>query len=212
MNDYQVVGESITKSFGRRLVFKDVNFSFPEPGIYGIAGCNGSGKSTLVKIIAGIISPTQGKVKHSFSEKNILPEDLHKYTGFVAPYLILYDEFSAEENLRYFAEIRGIVFNKEKIDALFKRFSLYERRHDLVKGYSSGMKQRLKYIFAFMHSPKIILLDEPVSNLDSSGKEVVYKIIKEVSVTKIVVIASNEESDLAYCKDIIYVENFRNKG
>jgi ABC-type multidrug transport system ATPase subunit len=212
MSDYQAIGISLTKSFGRRLVFKDVNFSFQQPGAYGIAGCNGSGKSTLIKIIAGIISPTKGKVEHSFNEKIILPEDLHKYIGFVAPYLVLYDEFSAEENLRYFAEIRGIEYTKEKIDGLFKRFSLYERRHDLVKGYSSGMKQRLKYIFAFMHSPQIVLLDEPVSNLDSSGKEIVYDMIKELSVTTIVVIASNEESDLTHCKEIIYIENFWNNG
>lgn len=209
MSNYQLKGESVTKTFGRRLIFSDINFSYANPGIYGIAGCNGSGKSTLVKIIAGIISPTKGKVLHYSSGKIIEQENLHNYIGFVAPYLILYDEFSAEENLHYFADIRGIEYNKNRIDALLKKFSLYERRNDIVKGYSSGMKQRLKYIFALMHSPELILLDEPTSNLDSSGKEVVYEIIKEAAVTSIVVVASNEENDLSFCKEIVYIEKFK---
>lgn len=209
MSNYQLKGESVAKSFGRRLIFSGINLSYAEPGIYGIAGCNGSGKSTLVKIIAGIISPTKGKIEHYFNGKLIEQENLHDFIGFVAPYLVLYDEFSAEENLRYFADIRGIEYNKDRIDDLLKKFSLFERRLDVVKGYSSGMKQRLKYIFALMHSPELLILDEPTSNLDAAGKEVVYEIIKEVSVTSVVVVASNEENDLSFCKEIVYIEKFK---
>jgi heme exporter protein A len=209
MNNYQLSGENVTKTFGRRLVFKDLNFSYFNNGIWGIAGPNGSGKSTFVKIIAGIISPTRGKIKHSIDEKNVEGESLHNFIGFVSPYLVLYDEFTAEENLNYFSMVRGIEYNKEKIDFLLNEFLLYERKNDLLKSYSSGMKQRMKFIFALMHSPKVIILDEPTSNLDTKGKETVYKLINDESATSIIVIASNEENDLSLCNEIIKLENYK---
>jgi heme exporter protein A len=210
MNNYLLKAENVTKSFGRRLIFKNINFEISNSGTLGISGANGAGKSTLVKIIAGINSPSAGNVIHKVDNKEITFEKLHNFIGFVSPYLVLYEEFSAWENLTFFAEIRNTPFNKEKIGYLFNLFLLSNRKDDLVKTYSSGMKQRLKFIFALMHSPKLIILDEPTSNLDTEGKECVYKIIEKESNENIVIIASNEESDLQSCQRIIRLENFKN--
>ncbi len=210
MSNYSVEAKELNKTFGRRLIFKNLNFKIQNEGILGIAGANGSGKSTLVKIIAGINSPTSGKIIHKENEKEILPERLHNFIGFVSPYLVLYEEFSAWENLNYFAEIRKVEFNKEKIEYLLNEFLIYNRKDDLVKTYSSGMKQRLKFIFALMHSPKLLILDEPTSNLDEKGKESVYKIVEEEGKSSLVIIASNEKSDLQYCSQIIKLEDFKN--
>ncbi|MGE5682373.1 MAG: ABC transporter ATP-binding protein [Bacillota bacterium] len=209
---YQLKVENLSKVFGRRLIFRDISFCFDQNGIFGIAGHNGSGKSTLVKILTGIIGASRGKATHSLGGKNIPSDQLHDHIGFVAPYLVLYDEFSAEENLRHFANIRNIPYNKEKADNLLNEFLLYDRRFDEVKGYSSGMKQRLKYIFALMHSPSLLVLDEPTSNLDSAGKDTVYKIIKDASSSSIVLVASNEESDLSLCREIIQIEKYKEKS
>ncbi len=209
MSNYSVQAISLNKTFGRRLIFQKLDFKFDKKGVYGISGPNGSGKSTLVKIIAGIISPSHGKIIHKNSEGEIIPEKLHNYIGFVSPYLVLYEEFSALENLENFAKIRAIEFNSEKIDRLFKHFLLYDRRKDLVKTYSSGMKQRLKFIFALMHSPRLIILDEPTSNLDDAGKDVVYDLVKEEAKEGIIIIASNEKSDLSLCEETIFLEKFK---
>lgn len=209
MRNYQLTAKSLSKTFGRRLIFKDINFCFENTGIFGIAGHNGSGKSTLVKIIAGILSPTGGSITHQFNGNPVPVEKLHEHIGFVAPYLVLYDEFSAEENLQHFAKIRSVDYNKEKIDYLLNEFLLYNRRGDAVKGYSSGMKQRLKFIFALMHSPGLLIFDEPTSNLDSKGKESVYKIAEKEAQDSLVLIASNEESDLALCRNIIQLEEYK---
>lgn len=209
MSNYSLKVENVTRYFGRRLIFKNINFAFESEGIYGISGPNGSGKSTFVKIIAGMLSPSLGKVTHTVNKAPILPEKLHDHIGFVSPYLVLYDEFTAEENLTHFAKIRAVEYNAGKINKLLEELLLFDRKNDLVKGYSSGMKQRLKFIFALMHAPKLIILDEPTSNLDTAGKEVVYKIIKEESEKSIILIASNEENDLALCKEIIKLENFK---
>lgn len=212
MINYKLKLDSITKFFGRRLIFKNISINYQNNGIFGISGPNGSGKSTLVKIIANIISPSSGKVIHSNDTKEIPAEKLHNYIGFVSPYLILYDEFTAEENIKFFANIRNVKYNKEKIDYLFNEFLLEERRNDLVKTYSSGMKQRLKFIFALMHSPKLIILDEPTSNLDNDGKDKVYKLINEESKNNIVIIASNEDNDLSICTETINLYQFKNNN
>lgn len=208
-NNYSVEVTGLNKSFGRRLIFNNLDFKIQHNGITGITGPNGSGKSTLVKIIGGIIAPSKGKVIHSSNGTEIIPEKLHNYLGFVSPYLVLYDEFTSYENLDHFAKIRDVQFNKEKIDYLLNKFLLFNRRNDLVKTYSSGMKQRLKFIFALMHSPHLLILDEPTSNLDDEGKASVYQIVEEESKNAVVIIASNERSDLALCSNLIELEQYK---
>ena len=195
--------------FGRRLIFKNINFNWSDKGIFGISGPNGSGKSTLVKIVAGLIAASSGKIIHKNSDGEIIPEKLHNYIGFVSPYLVLYEEFSAWENLKIFAKIRGVNFDDQKVIYYLTQFLLENRKNDLVKTYSSGMKQRLKFIFALMHSPDVLIFDEPTSNLDEEGKKVVYNIVHEEGRSRIVVIASNEERDLAMCQEKILLENFK---
>jgi len=209
MSNYSLSLNNVTKIFGRRLVFKDISFDMESGNIYGISGRNGSGKSTLAKIIAGIISPSSGKIIHQANGKKIEPEQLHEYLGFVSPYLFLYDEFTADENLYHFAKIRNAKVDHQRIEKLFELFNLSDRKKDLLKGYSSGMKQRMKFIFALQHSPNIILLDEPTSNLDNSGKEAVYQLVHEEAKDNLVIIASNEEGDLALCNNVIDVEQFK---
>ncbi len=210
MTDYSVEALGLNKSFGRRLIFNDLNFKFDTAGAYGISGPNGSGKSTLVKIIAGIIGASKGTLKHTYKSKTLSEEQLHNHIGFVAPYLVLYEEFSTYENLKLFSDIRGLAFNKERVDYLLNKLLIYKRKDDLLKTYSSGMKQRVKFIFALMHSPQLVILDEPTSNLDEEGKASVYEIVKEESQKNIVLIASNEKNDLEVCTDIILLEKYKN--
>ncbi len=87
---------------------------------------------------------------------------------------------------------------------------ILNRKDDLVKTYSSGMKQRLKFVFALMHSPGLLIFDEPTSNLDDEGKSTVYNIIKEEGKKSVVILASNEKMDLAGCSEILYLDNFKN--
>jgi heme exporter protein A len=209
MTDYSLKADSIRKNFGRRLIFDNLSFGYSVAGIYGISGPNGSGKSTLVKIIAGITAQSSGNLIHKINNKEIIAEKLHNYIGFVSPYLILYDEFNAVENLKFISEIRGIKYNSPGADELLEMFKIYTRRNDPVKAYSSGMKQRLKFVFALLHSPPLLILDEPTSNLDSSGKDIVYNLIAKESESKIILVASNEENDLKSCSSIIDLENYK---
>lgn len=209
MSSYSIQSQNLSKLFGRRLTFKNINFSLEGNGIFGISGPNGSGKSTLVKIVAGLIAPSSGKIIHKNSISEIIPEKLHNHIGFVSPYLVLYEEFSAWENLMIFAKIRGVDFNEEKVIYYLTEFLLIDRKNDLVKTYSSGMKQRLKFVFALMHSPDVLIFDEPTSNLDEEGKKVVYNIVREVGQNRIAIIASNEAKDLEICDEVLLLEKFK---
>jgi len=209
MSNYSIQSQNLSKLFGRRLIFKEINFNWAEKGIFGISGPNGSGKSTLVKIAAGLIAPSSGKIIHKNSGGEIIPEKLHNHIGFVSPYLVLYEEFSAWENLKIFAKIRGVEFNEDKVTNYLTQFLLENRKDDLVKTYSSGMKQRLKFVFALMHSPDVLIFDEPTSNLDEAGKKVVYDIVKNEGQNRIVIIASNESKDLELCNEVLLLENFK---
>ncbi len=210
MTNYSLTLDKLTKIFGRRLVFKNIDYTFETGKVYGIAGSNGSGKSTLSKIIIGISSATNGKVIHKLNDTELKSELLHNHIGFVSPYLVLYDEFTSEENLKHFAEIRGIKYDAKNIKSLLEDFNIYDRRNDLLKGYSSGMKQRMKFVFALQHDPELLILDEPTSNLDNKGKDKVYEIISGNKSGKLTLIASNEDSDLALCDHVLNVEDFKN--
>ena len=209
MSKYSVEAKELNKTFGRRLIFNGINFRYNESGVFGISGPNGSGKSTLVKIIAGLISPTKGVIIHKNSEDVIIPEKLHNHIGFVSPYLVLYEEFTAWENLEIFSKIRDTHLDKDYAKDLLNRFLLYSRRDDLVKTYSSGMKQRMKFIFALIHSPDLLIFDEPTSNLDDEGKNSVYEIIEDKSRNGIILIASNDKADLDLCSQILDLKAFK---
>ena len=163
-----------------------------------ITGRNGSGKSTLVKIIAGLLGKTSGDVTISENNSVIKQDSVYKYLGFVSPYLNLYDEFSGYENLKICSDIRGL--GSDNINDVLNRVGLYERRNDLLKIYSSGMKQRLKLAFGILHNPAILILDEPTSNLDKDGVKVVDDIAEEYKKDRILIIATNDEHEKSLCE------------
>ncbi len=209
MNNFSIELNNVTKYFGRLLVFKNINYSFDSGKVYGITGRNGSGKSTVSRIICGINSASKGKIKYSKNGTEVAREAVYSLVGFVAPYLVLYGEFTALENLSYFAEIRGTEFDEERAKFWLNEFELYKRRNDLLKGFSSGMQQRMKFIFALIHNPDFFILDEPTSNLDVAGKDKVYEIIEKTARDKLIIVASNEESDLELCSEFLNVEDFK---
>jgi heme exporter protein A len=190
---------NITKEFNRRPIFRDISFELNALDSLVITGRNGAGKSTLIKIIAGVLSPTRGTVEYHGANGVLSPDDVRDTLGLVSPYLQLYDEFSALENLRYLSRIRSnSVRVEEESERLLRQFGLWEKRADHVRTYSSGMKQRLKFVFALLHKPALLLLDEPTSNLDAEGVDVVRQIVEEQKRTGILVVATNDESEVAW--------------
>ncbi len=185
----------IKKVFNRRTVFANVGFSLSSKQTLLITGRNGSGKSTLVKILSDVLSPTDGRIVVREGKTDVT-ESRSAILGLVSPYLQLYEEFSAEENLWYTLALRGKIPDIIHIRSLLEKVFLLNRKDDAVRTYSSGMKQRLKYAFALAHSPHILVLDEPTSNLDTEGTAMVKQIMSEHRKAGILIIATNDLSDV----------------
>ncbi len=189
--------QDISKSFGERGVFSGINVTV-DGGCLAVTGRNGSGKSTLLRIIAGLLTPTTGQVTFLENGSAVPNEARRDMVGLVAPDLALYDELTAIENLRFFACVRGIKMFDDDLRAALGKLGLAGREDDRLGDYSAGMKQRVKYAFALMHQPAVLLLDEPSSNLDEPGIAAVDSVISEWKQHGIVVLATNDASELRY--------------
>ena len=194
----KLIVENIGMNFGEKKILQNINFELTPGKSAAIVGPNGSGKTTLVRIIAGLLRPTTGTVKYVIDNEQVPAQNIFESLGLVGPYLQLYEELTARENLDFFAKIKRIPDPDEKINSLMDRLNLTGREDDQVKTYSSGMRQRLKYVFALLGDPKILILDEPASNLDSDGIDRIYHIMSEQKEKNILLIATNDQSDLKY--------------
>jgi heme exporter protein A len=195
--------KDLGKWFGRRKVFDHLNFSLQEKNSLVITGRNGSGKTTLLKILCGLIRATRGRVLISSDGKNLSQGEGRNLLGLVMPDLELYGELTAFENLRFLSRIRGLDLDKETLRKQLDRVGLAGREDDSVASFSSGMKQRLKYAFALLLDPGILLLDEPTSNLDQEGVSLVDRIVSSQKERGILILATNEKADLKYGDQII---------
>lgn len=213
MSGISLICTSVEKSFLSKVIFKNVNLEFKTGDSTAITGRNGSGKSTLLKVLANLIRPNKGKVKVLDDGKEVVQDKVHMHLGMIAPYINLYDELTAYENLDFFYDLKckSDKFNnkKERIKYLLDKINLYSRRNDEVKNYSSGMKQRVKLAFAIINEPEILLLDEPRTNLDVEGIDLVYKVAEEQKKNGILILATNEPEDTSLCSRIISIEDYK---
>lgn len=202
--------ENIEKKFVNRLIFRGVNISLESGSSIAVTGRNGSGKSTLVKILSNLLKETSGKISLNINGREIQREKYYLHTGFVAPYLNLYDELTALENLRFFSGLKMCGKDYDGyINDLLEKVNLYKRRNDAVKSYSSGMKQRLKYAFAVLNNPELLILDEPRSNLDNEGIKLAYEIAEKQKEKGILILATNDREDTELCSSVLNIENYK---
>ena len=159
-----------------------------------VTGPNGSGKTTMLKVICSLLPLSSGRVVFCHDGVDYTGGGILPHVGYAAPDLFLYDELTAVENLRFFARVSGTPQLNFEDD--LAAFGLDGRGKDLVGSYSSGMKQRLKYLLALMRRPPLLLLDEPTANLDDEGRTLVDSVIRNHD--GITVIATNDEDDLKY--------------
>ena len=166
-----VVVTNLIKQFGRFAALRGVTAEFTAGHLYAILGDNGAGKTTLLRTLAGLIQPSRGEI--SILGTNDL-RSICTEVGYMAHPSLLYDEMSGMENLRYFARLYGIV-DEQRCAEVIRTVRLDPALARPVGQYSQGMRQRMSLARALLHDPKILLLDEPFSNVDvSSAREMVH--------------------------------------
>ena len=161
---------NLVKQFGRFAALRGVTASFAPGRLYGILGDNGAGKTTLLRMLAGLVTPTRGTV---IILGSIQPRKICREFGYMAHPSLLYDEMSGMENLRYFARLYGL-HDDQRCAEVISAVGLDPTLVRPVGQYSQGMRQRMSLARALLHDPKILLLDEPFSNVDiRSAREMV---------------------------------------
>lgn len=208
----RLVVEGVSKRFIRRLLFKELSFSLEGGQSLAITGSNGSGKSTLLRIIAGVVTASKGEVSLTVEGEEVDAASRPLHVGFVAPYFSVYEGFSARENLEFIAKVRRLKLAQERVDEVLSFVSLEKRGDDLVKTYSSGMKQRLKLGVSILTEPPLLLLDEPTTTLDLAGIEIVHKVMRnQADSGRLLIMATNNPGEVSWCDSAIAIEDFRKK-
>lgn len=171
--------ENVTYKIAQKVLFRDFSYIFKTGTVTLIKGPSGSGKSTLLKIIAGLISPTAGK---------IVIHPSHLKTGYIHQDNHLIEHWNVQENLRLVSS------DAKKADALIKAFGLeFQRNDSLVYHLSGGEKQRISLVRLLLQNPELALLDEPTSHLDDQQVENAFQIIKSELKNKIMIVVSHDQ-------------------
>jgi len=173
----------LTKRYGRTLAVDHLDLRVAGGEIFGFIGPNGAGKTTTIRMMAGILGPTEGTVQIDGIGMADRPEAAKRVIGFIPDRPFIYEKLTGMEFMRFIADLYGCgngTFRK-RAEGLLIRFSLYDWADHLIEAYSHGMKQRLVIASALLHDPKVIIVDEPMVGLDPAGIRLVKDLFRELA-------------------------------
>ena len=200
--------EHISKRFQRHWIFKEVNYKFDAPGAYALLGPNGCGKSTLLRIIAGMQSPSAGKVVCSDQGRIMESTDIFRHISFCAPGMELVEELTLTEFLEFHFSFKALLPGLD-IPGIVGMLGLGKVGHKTIGDYSSGMKQHVKLAQAIFSDSPVLLLDEPCTNLDQQGVAQYHGWMEQYAAGRLVVVASNDEREYFFCKEKLAIEDYK---
>jgi ABC-2 type transport system ATP-binding protein len=175
--------KNLVKTFGSFTAVNDLSFEVAEGEIFAFLGPNGAGKTTTIKMLTTLLKPTSGSIELDGLNPEERQNEARRRFGIVFQDPSLDQELTAEENM----EIHGVLYHvphkvrRQRTEELLKQFELWERRKDQVKKFSGGMKRRLEIARGFLHTPKILFLDEPTLGLDPQSRNQLWSHVKKVN-------------------------------
>jgi ABC-type multidrug transport system ATPase subunit len=183
-----IEAEGIEKRYGARAALRGVTFSLEEGGCLVVTGPNGSGKTTLLRLLAGLATPTRGRLSVHVERARL---------GYLGHEPLLYRELTALENLDLFGRLDRVPERRERIGMLLERFGLWDARATRVGDYSRGMVQRLALCRATLHHPCLVVLDEPFTALDDEGAALLDRELAGLGDLATLVIATHDPGRVA---------------
>lgn len=185
-----------------------MDYHFTDDEIYAIKGSNGSGKSTLMKMISGFLSPSKGKITYQSGGNDIERGNIYQSLSFAAPYISLLKSLTIEEMVTFAFKFKDR-YNGISEKEFYSRMELPVNKKSLLTELSSGQLQRLNLAIAIMSESKLLLLDEPSSYLDVTSKKWMNELIFNHAKSRLIIIASNDKSDLVHCTKELNIEKFQ---
>ncbi|MEI6889309.1 MAG: ABC transporter ATP-binding protein [Bacteroidales bacterium] len=201
--------DGIGKKFINEWIFRSLSLELHSGETCAILGRNGSGKSTLLQVIAGSIHATSGKIRYEYCGKEVPDNLIFRHLAMVAPYLEIIEDFTLDEMMDFHFSFKpylpGMDANKVK-----EILDLKVRKSKPIRQYSSGMKQRVKLALAFFSDVPLLLLDEPVMNLDKAGIDWYLQLVKEYAGKRTLVICSNQHAqESAFAVKTLQIEDYK---
>ncbi|MDI6871380.1 MAG: ATP-binding cassette domain-containing protein [Bacillota bacterium] len=177
-----IVAKDLRKKFGKLVAVKDVSFAVQSGEIFGFLGPNGAGKSTTIKMLCTLLKPTGGRAWLAGYDVAAQPDAVRRSIGLVFQDPSLDENLTAGENLYFHAILYGIptAERQERLGEVLRMVDLYDRRNDIVKTFSGGMKRRLEIARGLLHYPKVLFLDEPTLGLDPQTRAHIWEYIHQI--------------------------------
>lgn len=199
--------KNISKYFNSKLVLDDISFKVHKGNIFGIIGPNGAGKTTTLRIILGILFPSNGEVL--FKNKKVTQEFMN-ITGYLPEERGLYPKSNVVNTLIYLGQLKGLSYSQavEKTNYWLERLNLLEYQKFNIDELSKGNQQKIQFLTSILHEPKILILDEPFSGFDPVNQSIFREIIEEIK-NDCIIILSTHLMDLAesLCDEIFLINN-----
>ena len=196
------------KRFNRDWIFRHLTYEFSAGQSYAIIGPNGSGKSTLLQVLSGSMQVNEGNVQCLMNNAPCPIEELYKHVSICAPYLEVIEEMTLIEFLNFHSGFKPFIstVTSEKIISIV---GLENAVNKQIRNYSSGMKQRVKLAQAIFSDVTVVLLDEPCTNLDTTGIQLYHSLINDYCKNRMVVVSSNDEVEFSFCKERISLTTYK---
>ena len=205
----QITATGLGKRFQRDWIFRGLTYLFRPGSATAVLGPNGAGKSTLLNTISGQLLPTEGEVTYALAGRPVAVEDLPQRLAYAAPYLELLEELTLGEMLQFHTRFKALRPGMT-LDALLDLMYLEKSRHQLVREFSSGMKQRLKLGLALYADAPLLLLDEPTTNLDATGVAWYQEHVRATRAGRTLLLSSNVPAEYAFCDEVLQVTDYQN--
>ena len=198
--DTMIIVKKLVKRFGLKTILRGVDFEVQPGEFVALLGPNGAGKTTLLRILASLSRPSLGEVNIAGYKLPQQAAQVRARLGVVSHLPLLYGDLSAEENLRFYARLFGIVNYELRITEVLEMTGLENRRRDLVRTFSRGMQQRLAIGRAVLHDPDVMLFDEPYTGLDQDASSMLDDVLKTVAAQGRTIVMTSH--DLARAEDL----------
>ena len=205
--------ENVTKRFGEIVALDRVSLSLARGEFFGLLGPNGAGKTTLMSLVAGLRAPDSGSI--SINGQRVGPNAMapRHELGFVPQAIALYEELSAEENLRLFGKLYGLAGQelRARVDHGLHAAQLFERRQDKVQTYSGGMKRRINVVASILHRPALLLCDEPTVGVDPQSRNAIFEFLQRLNADGTTIVYSTHymEEATRLCSRIAIIDHGR---
>lgn len=201
-----IVLKGLQKKFGTQHILQDVTYTFETGTKTVILGSNGSGKSTLIKILSGALEATESAPSFSFNGTAITAKSIGLHVGIAAPYVALNPMFSLKESLDFHAKFSPFP-EGFKPTYWIEKAGLSAHKEKRLNTFSSGMLQRVRLLMAIANERPLLLLDEPLSNLDTDGVQFYNELIQTFAQSKTIIVGSNYQKDeYTFCTDELLLE------